>query len=195
MIPGPTPVTVMEFSEPGSELTITFRVRGIYFGVKGLEAFPLELRTEDVPVQCTPDEWTDLAGYLRRHADDPYGSLAAWTKSFVAGDRDRTTDVLRRMLETFRTQFGYLARNAEGTRSPGETLRARSGTCRDFAWLMIEKLRRLRNCRSLRQRLPGALDGGGADMTGSGASHAGCRYFSRVPAGAITTQPLHQRRL
>jgi hypothetical protein len=44
-------VTVMEFSEPGRELTITFKVRGIYFGVKGLEAFPLEPRAEEVPVQ------------------------------------------------------------------------------------------------------------------------------------------------
>ena len=31
-------VTVMEFSEPCSELTFTFRVRGIYFGIKGIEA-------------------------------------------------------------------------------------------------------------------------------------------------------------
>src|SRR3954453_8627137 len=82
-------VTVMEFSEPGSELTFTFKVRGIYFGIKGLETFPLEPRAEEVPVQYTPDEWTDLAGYLRPHADDADGSHASWTKSFVAGDQDR----------------------------------------------------------------------------------------------------------
>src|SRR6516165_4275409 len=37
-------VTVIEFSEPASELTFTFQVRGIYFGVKGVESFPLEAR-------------------------------------------------------------------------------------------------------------------------------------------------------
>ena len=52
--------------------------------------------------------------------------MAAWTKSFVAGDQDQTADVLRRMLDTFRTQFTYRARDAEGTQSPGETLRTRS---------------------------------------------------------------------
>jgi len=54
-------------------------------------------------VQYTPDEWNDLAGYLRPHAEDSDSSLAAWTKSFVAGDQDRTTDVLHRMLTTFAT--------------------------------------------------------------------------------------------
>ena len=76
-------VTVLEFSEPRNELTFTFRVRGVYFGVKGVDAFPLAARAEEVPIQYTPDEWIDLAGYLRRHADDPDGSVAAWTKSFA----------------------------------------------------------------------------------------------------------------
>jgi transglutaminase-like putative cysteine protease len=172
-------VTVMDFSEPGRELTFTFKVRGIYFGVKGVEAFPLEPRAEEVPVQYTPDEWTDLAGYLRPHADDPDGSVAVWTKSFVAGDQDRTTDVLRRMLDSFRSGFSYRARDTEGTQTPGETLRTKSGTCRDFAWLMIETLRRL----GLASRFvsgylyDSALDGGAVGMTGSGATHAWVQVF------------------
>jgi len=172
-------VTVIEFSEPGAELTFSFRVRGIYFGVKGLEAFALEPRAEEVPVQYTPDEWSDLSGYLRPHAEDPDGSLALWTKNFVAGDQDRTVDVLLRMLDTFRTSFSYRARDAEGTQSPGETLRTGSGTCRDFAWLMIEALRRLGfACRFVSGYLyDGALDGGAAGMTGSGATHAWLQVF------------------
>jgi hypothetical protein len=131
-IPVPNAVTVMEFSEPGAELTFTFRVQGVYFGVKGIEAFPLESRADEVPAQYTPDEWNDLAGYLRPHAEDFDSSLAAWTKSFVAGEgsHDRCP---ARMLTTFRDTFSYRARDAEGTQSPGETLRMRSGTCRDYA--------------------------------------------------------------
>ena len=172
-------VTVMDFSEPGSELTFTFRVRGVYFGIKGLETFPLDLRAEEVPVQYTPDEWTDLAGYLRPHADDADGSHAAWTKSFVAGDQDRTGDVLRRMLDMFRSEFSYRGRDAEGTQSPGETLRTKSGTCRDFAWLMIETLRRLGfAARFVSGYLyDAALDGGAVGMTGSGATHAWVQVF------------------
>ena len=109
-------VTVLEFSEPRNELTFTFRVRGVYFGVKGVDAFPLAARAEEVPIQYTPDEWIDLAGYLRPHADDPDGSVAAWTKSFVAGDLDRTTDVLRRLLETAATSTTARGKRRERSR-------------------------------------------------------------------------------
>jgi transglutaminase-like putative cysteine protease len=186
-------VTVIDFSEGSSELTFTFRVRGIYFGIKGVEAFPLEARAEEVPVQYTSDEWDDLAGYLRPHADDPDGSLAAWTKSFVTGDQDQTIDVLRRMLATFRDKFSYRTRETEGTQTPGETLRTKSGTCRDYAWLMIEALRRLGFAsRFVSGYLyDGALDGGAVGMTGSGATHAWLQVF--LPgAGWLDYDPTNQ---
>jgi transglutaminase-like putative cysteine protease len=172
-------VTVMEFDSPSNELTFRFQVRGIYFGVKGVEAFPLERRADEVPIQYTPDEWTDLAGYLRPHADDPDHSVAAWAKSFVAGDQDRTTDVLRRMLQAFRSEFSYRAREDEGTQPPGVTLRTRSGTCRDYAWLMVEALRRLGVAtRFVSGYLyDAALDGGEIGMTGSGSTHAWLQVF------------------
>jgi len=186
-------VTVMNFSEPGSELTFSFRVRGIYFGIKGLDAFPLESRADEIPVQYSPDEWIDLVGYLRPHADDPDSTLAAWTKSFVAGDQDRTDDVLRRMLASFRDTFQYRARDAEGTQSPGETIRTKSGTCRDYAWLMIEALRRLGFAsRFVSGYLyDSALDGGAVGMTGSGATHAWVQVF--LPgAGWLDYDPTNQ---
>ncbi|QIG95924.1 MULTISPECIES: transglutaminase family protein [unclassified Bradyrhizobium] len=171
-------ITVMDFSEPARELKIAFQVRGVYFGVKGVEAFPLESRADEVPVQYTPDEWTDLAGYLRPHAEDPDGSVAAWTKNFVAGDQDQTIDVLQRMLSSFRS-FSYCARDTEGTQSPSDTLHKRSGTCRDFAWLMIETLRRLGfAARFVSGYLyDAAVDGGAVGMTGSGATHAWLQVF------------------
>jgi len=186
-------VTVMDFNEPGSELTFTFEVSGVYFGISGVEAFPLDPRAEEVPVQYTPDEWTDLAGYLRPHAEDADGSLAAWAKSFVAGDQDRAVDVLRRMLRIFRDGFRYQARDEEGTQTPGETLRLRSGTCRDYAWLMIEALRRLGFAsRFVSGYLyDGAVDGGAVGVCGAGATHAWLQVF--LPgAGWLDYDPTNQ---
>jgi len=172
-------VTVIEFSEPGKDLIFTFRFRALHFGTRGAEEFPLEARAEEVPVQYTPDEWTDLVSCMRPHAEDPDASVAAWAKSFASAAGGRTIDTLRRMLDTFRDTFNYNARDAEGTQSPGETLRSKSGTCRDYAWLMIETLRRLGFAsRFVSGYLyDSALDGGDAGMVGAGATHAWVQVF------------------
>ncbi len=172
-------VALIEFSEPSKELSVTYRLRGEHFGIKAIADFPLEARAVEIPVQYTPDEWTDLAVFMRPHAEDPDGRLAAWTKSFVAGDRDDTLDVLQRMMDAIWKTLTYQSREVEGTQSPAETLRLGSGTCRDYAWLMIEALRRLGlACRFVSGYLYDAsLDGGDVGMTGSGATHAWLQVY------------------
>ena len=172
-------VTEIEFDEAGKELTFTFQFRGIHFGGESVERFALEPRAERVPVQYTPDEWTDLIGFMRPHAEDPDVSVAAWASSFLTGSGNRTIDVLARMLDTFRDTFSYQARVTEGTLSPRELLQSKSGTCRDYAWLMIEALRRLGfAARFVTGYIyDAALDGGAAGTTGSGATHAWVQVF------------------
>ena len=172
-------VTEIEFDEAGKELTFTFQFRGIHFGGESVEQFALEPRAERVPVQYTPDEWTDLIGFMRPHAEDPDVSVAAWASSFLTGSGNRTIDLLARMLDTFRDTFSYQARVTEGTLSPRELLQSKSGTCRDYAWLMIEALRRLGfAARFVTGYIyDAALDGGAAGTTGSGATHAWVQVF------------------
>jgi transglutaminase-like putative cysteine protease len=172
-------ITEIEFDEPGKELRFAFQFQGIHFGGESIEQFALELRAEKVPVQYTPDEWTDLVGFMRPHAEDPDVGVAVWARSFVVESGDRTIDVLARMLDTFRDTFHYQARLTEGTLSPEETLRSKSGTCRDYAWLMIEALRRLGfAARFVTGYIyDAALDGGEVGMTGSGATHAWVQVF------------------
>ncbi len=172
-------VALLEFSEPAQELMVTYRFRGEHFGVRAIAEFPLDPRAREIPVQYTPDEWTDLAVFLRPHGEDPDGSLAAWAKSFVVGDQDNTLDVLQRMMDTIWNTLTYQSREVEGTQSPAETLRLQSGTCRDFAWLMIEALRRLGlACRFISGYLyDSALDGGNVGMIGAGATHAWLQVY------------------
>ena len=40
-------VTLIDIDEPGTDLTFTFRLRGIHYGVAEAEAFPLEARAEE----------------------------------------------------------------------------------------------------------------------------------------------------
>ncbi len=191
-------VTIITFTdEPSTELTINLQFRMIHFGVKSVEEFPLEARAEHIPVQYTPDEWADLAPALRPHTEDPEGFLAAWAKSFMTGSQDQTTDVLKRMLDTIRDTLTYQPRETEGTQSPLETLRTQAGTCRDYAWLMIEALRRLGfACRFVSGYIYDAtLDGGEVGMIGSGSTQRGYRFICPVPAGCITTRPIASRRV
>ncbi len=117
--------------------------------------------------------------YLRPHAEDPDGGLAVWAKGFVTGASDRTLDVLQRMMDAINTDLTYQSREAEGTQPPSETLRLKSGTCRDYAWLMIEALRRLGlACRFVSGYLyDAALDGGDVGMIGAGATHAWLQVY------------------
>lgn len=172
-------VAVIDLNDSAKELVVTCRFRGEHFGTKGIDDFPLDPRAEEVPIQYTPDEWRDLAAYLCPYAEDRDGSVAAWAKGFVAGDMDGTSDVLERIMNTIRDTFTYQAREAEGTQTPGETLKLQSGTCRDYAWLMIETLRRLGfACRFVSGYLyDSALDGGNVGMTGSGATHAWLQVY------------------
>jgi len=188
-------VAEIEFSEPAKELIVTCRLRYEHFGLKAIAEFPLLSRAWEIPVQYTPDEWIDLSVFMRPHAEDPDGSVAAWAKNFVAGDQDDTLDVLQRMMNDLKNTLSYQAREKEGTQSPGETLRLKSGTCRDYAWLMIEALRRLGlACRFVSGYLyDAALDGGEIGMVGSGATHAwlqvylpGAGWRSYDPTNQIT---------
>ncbi|CAN5397808.1 transglutaminase family protein [soil metagenome] len=84
-------------------------------------------------------------------------------------------DVLVRMNEFIRNNFEYAARETPGTQSPLETLALGSGSCRDFAMLMIEAVRRLGYAaRFVSGYLYSpALDGEDAPGTiGAGATHA-----------------------
>jgi transglutaminase-like putative cysteine protease len=167
-------VALIDFIEPATELSISFKFRGAHYGAMGVEEFALDPRGRVFPVQYTPDEWMDLAAFLRPHAEDPDGSVAAWGRGFLAAGTNETAQVLKRLMDEIRDTFKYQTREAEGTQAPAETLKTKSGTCRDFAWLMIETLRGLGlACRFMSGYLYDAsLDGGSIAMTGSASTHA-----------------------
>jgi transglutaminase-like putative cysteine protease len=167
-------VAIIDFLEPTPELVVTFKFRVTHYGAEGIAECPVEPRGQQFPIQYTPDEWTDLVGFMRPHTDDPDGAVATWARSLLSGAANETGKVLRQMMDTIRDTFQYQAREAEGTQSPGETLKQKSGTCRDFAWLMIEALRALGlACRYESGYLYDAkLDAGDAAMTGAASTHA-----------------------
>lgn len=137
---------------------------------------PLAPSAEVFPFAYGLEERFDLEQYLRPHHDDPGGHLTAWARQFIRTDGlTGTRDLLVRMNQSIRDNFGYLERDEEGTQTPQQTLQLATGSCRDFALLMMEAARRL----GVATRFVSgylydpALDGGGPDATlGAGSTHA-----------------------
>jgi transglutaminase-like putative cysteine protease len=105
---------------------------------------PLSPAAEFFPFAYSVDERFDLEHYLRPHYDDPEGKLTAWARQFIRTDGPTgTRDLLVKMNQHIRDTFTYAARDEEGTQTPLQTLEKNSGSCRDFALLMMEAARRL----------------------------------------------------
>jgi len=152
---------------------------------------PMPSQADILPFVYSPDERMDLEHYLRPHHADPHGTLMAWTRAFLLdGEPTNTRDLLLRMNAAIGQSLLYLPRDEEGTQSPTQTLALGSGSCRDFALLMMEAIRRLGvAARFVSGYLYDAsLDLGGDALLGSGVTHAWLQAY--LPgAGWLTYDP------
>jgi len=96
------------------------------------------------PFRYDDDEFPDLLQFVRPQYGDPNGELLAWALNFLDAEGPTPTfKILSEMTRGIRAGFTYRKRHERGTQHPLDTLQTGSGTCRDFALLMIEALRRL----------------------------------------------------
>jgi Transglutaminase-like superfamily len=73
--------------------------------------------------------------------------------------------------------FSYVRRTAPGTQTPGETLRSRKGSCRDFALLMMEAARSLGFAARFVTGYIYVPDRDGPGWLGGGSTHAWCQIY------------------
>jgi transglutaminase-like putative cysteine protease len=141
-----------------------------------LPACCLDSAAEVLPFSYGSQEMPDVARFVERQLPDPTGAVDAWARRFVSRPgENRTIEMLETMTHAIKAEFRYRARYEEGTQTPAETLALGSGTCRDFAVLMMEALRSL----GLATRfVTGYLydDTSGATR-GCGSTHAWCSVY------------------
>ncbi len=136
-------VAIALFDERSDTLTFTSTVTVEHNPV---EEFAL---TPDDPAYFYPflydaEEFPDLLQFITPQYSDPDGELAAWARNFLDADAPTPTfKILSSMTHGIRDAFAYRKRHEQGTQHPLDTLQTGSGTCRDYALLMIEALRRL----------------------------------------------------
>jgi transglutaminase-like putative cysteine protease len=136
-------IAIARFSGRANELTFTsiLRLNHAQQGATDIEPC-LEDYARVYPFSYDPDEMADLLRSTERQYPDPSHQLDRWARSFVRTDGPTETwAMLVAMTRQIRWQFTYQIRREPGIQSPTETLRRGTGTCRDFAVLMMEAVR------------------------------------------------------
>lgn len=97
-----------------------------------------------LPVMYSEDDLTDLCQSIIQRYPDPDGVLAAWASSFKRTDGPTGVQtLLTQMTHAIHADFAYGKRLEGPPQDPLETLRLKTGSCRDLAVLMIEAVRSL----------------------------------------------------
>jgi transglutaminase-like putative cysteine protease len=166
-------VAVVDFQEPAGELTIESVLTLERYGLGGL-VFDLDEAAKTYPFVYSTDDRTDLGRMLECHYPDPQNELEAWAQGFVASRPTDTMALLADLNNGIHDGFAYQVRYEQGTQPPLETLRLGSGSCRDFALLLIEAARALGfGARfGTGYRYDPARDDKGQGVVGAGATHA-----------------------
>ncbi|HZP12171.1 MAG TPA: transglutaminase family protein [Nevskiaceae bacterium] len=172
-------IGIASFAAPAAELVFESRFRAEHFPAK-----PEELVIEDyarsLPFNYSAEEVADLGRTAERHYPDAQHDVDQWAKSFIGGDAGTDTlAILDAMTHAVKHEFEYKRREEMGVQSPVDTLKQRSGSCRDFALLFMEAARSL----GLAARFVSgylydeSLVDAGAGVVGQGATHAWAQIY------------------
>jgi transglutaminase-like putative cysteine protease len=139
-------VSVATFEGKTRDLTFESKVR--------LEHTPLpafadvdgeiEVYTGAMPFDYSAEDLPDLRQSMERQYPDTQGLVDAWAKRFVRPvGRTSLQSLLSEMTQAIYADFKYRKRLVGGAQTPLQTLAQRSGSCRDYAVLMMEAVRSL----------------------------------------------------
>jgi transglutaminase-like putative cysteine protease len=170
-------VAIAQFAGRARELCFHSIVRIDHRPLNVLD-FKLETHAKDYPFSYSMEEIPDLARSIERHYPDPDHEVDRWARQFLRRSGPTgTLDLLTAMTHAVKNTLTYVRRPERGVQEPARTLKIGSGTCRDFAVLMMEAARSL----GLAARfVSGYVYGPGRDgdgHVGGGSTHAWARVF------------------
>lgn len=173
-------VAIARFREKGRELFVESMFRAKHYPLPE-EKLTLEAYARHYPFSYDAGEVPDLGRTMERHYLDPEHHIDRWARSFVADTPEHDTlGILTAMTKAIHETLTYNPRDEMGTQEPVTTLIGGSGTCRDFALLMMEGARSLGfAARFVSGYLydESKLDGGKDTMVGGGATHAWAEIY------------------
>ncbi len=176
-------VAIARFAEPGAELFVESRFKAEHYPLPR-ERVTIEPHARQYPFSYDASEIPDLARLAERHYSDPEHAVDQWARRFVDDTPGHATlGILTAINTAIHETLTYNPRDELGTQDPVRTLTGGTGTCRDFALLMMEAARSLGFAARFvsgylydESRIGGGAEvvtGSGADiMVGGGVTHA-----------------------
>ncbi|MFK7831343.1 MAG: transglutaminase N-terminal domain-containing protein [Congregibacter sp.] len=129
------------------------------------------------PFSYVDDDVTLLSPYMRKASEPENEVLSAWLGDiWQTGEAIQTFALLLRLNQRIWEQLSYRVREEEGVQTPEQTLKHRSGSCRDSASLFMAAARHLGFAARF---VSGYVCSDGAEMlpAGSGSTHAWAEVF------------------
>jgi transglutaminase-like putative cysteine protease len=182
---------------PAERLVITAKFTVDHLG-SGPFGMPAAAESVWMPPAYPTAERLALSPFLLPSYEDAGHVLRSWAQPFLtpaaaSGAGPRGT--ISAMTQAIRDGFEYKLREEEGVQSPQQTLALKSGSCRDFATLMIDALRHLGIAARFVSGylyVPAADGAAGAANVGGGATHAwvqcylpDCGWFAADPTNNL----------
>ena len=138
-------IAVATFKDRADTLSIVSDIKVEHY-VEELPEFVIEPYAQRFPFSYASEDLPDLGRTRDRHYPDSGHLVDAWARNFArvpSGGEIQTMDLLMNMTQAICRELHYERRIAEGTQAPAETLSLGSGSCRDYALLLMEASRTL----------------------------------------------------
>jgi transglutaminase-like putative cysteine protease len=170
-------VAVARFSCRSDELRFCSTITLDHLPDDGLE-FPIAESARRFPFSYDQEDIPDLLRSIERQYADRNNELMQWARRFTRGSESiATQDLLVSMTRAIRHDFTYVRREEMGIQPPLQTLKLGSGSCRDFALLMMEAVRALGFAARFVTGYLYSPSRDGAANRGGGSTHAWVQVY------------------
>ncbi len=166
-------LAVVNFLKPASQLSITSESV-----IQHYEETPFNFFIEDYavnyPFNYAQADWADLAAFQQPIFIQDQGAVDNWLRQMgLRANNLQTFGMLTKLNQAIYQQFYYQVREEPGVQTPAQTIQKGSGSCRDYATLMIEACR----CLGFASRFVSGYLHAPATEAGNATTHAWAEVY------------------
>ena len=136
-------VGIAKFRQPARELRVVSMFQAQHFPLPE-GSVVIEEYARRYPFSYDVSEAPDIGRLAERHYADAAHAVDAFARRFLEETPGQDTlGILAAITKAIKAEFTYNPRDEMGTQDPVTTLASKTGTCRDYALLMMETARSL----------------------------------------------------